>query len=154
MSVSKLVETPTLAAALEQRPDKSIASNRITSLWRSGLRVLFVSMLTVYVGWNSYWLFQGTLAPSLFQSLTGLPCPTTGCTRSFLSLSRGEWQESLRFNAFLVPICLLLVASFLQISMGVVSRRRLSLSHVLVSSWGIVLLLAWILKLAGDPRYW
>lgn len=134
--------------------ERPSAPQVLPSLWRSLLRTLFIAMLAVYVGWNVYWLAQLRIAPSLFQALTGLPCPTTGCTRSFFALCRGELLESLRFNTLLVPICALLVASVLQLAGQFVTRRRLSLSHVLVVLWGIVLPLAWVLKLAGDPRYW
>ena len=130
------------------------APQNLETLWRSALRTIFMAMLAVYVGWNLYWLAQLRIAPSLFQTLTGLPCPTTGCTRSFFAICRGEWLESLRFNALLVPICVLLFASVLQLTCQAVVRQRLSLSKVLVILWGIVLSLAWVLKLAGDPRYW
>ena len=130
------------------------AHQHLRTVWRSGLRAVFTALLAVYGGWNLYWLAQLQLAPSLFQTLTGLPCPTTGCTRSFLALCRAEWQESLRFNALLVPICLLAIVSVLLLGGQAVQRRKLSLPSVLVVLWGIVLPLAWILKLAGDPRYW
>ncbi|MBC7856052.1 MAG: DUF2752 domain-containing protein [Pirellulaceae bacterium] len=134
--------------------ERPTAPQVLQSWWRFVLRTLFIAMLAVYVGWNVYWLGQLRIAPSLFQSLTGLPCPTTGCTRSFFALCHGEWRESLRFNALLVPICALLIATVLQLIGQFVTWRRLSLSNVLVVLWGIVLPLAWVLKLAGDPRYW
>lgn len=130
------------------------ASPRLQQLWLLTLRTLFLVMLAIYVSWNLYWLVQLRIAPSLFQTLTGLPCPTTGCTRSFFALIRGDWQESLRFNALLVPICLLTMASVLQLVGQVVKRHKLALSRALVVLWAVILPLAWVLKLASNPQYW
>lgn len=152
---SETAATPVERQPAHQQPaGLPSAPQHLQTLWRSVLRTLLVAMLAVYVGWNLFWLAQLRLAPSLFQTLTRLPCPTTGCTRSFFALCRGEWLESLRFNALLVPICVLIIVSLLQLAGQVVTRRRLSLSKVLVVLWGIILPLAWVLKLAGDPHYW
>jgi len=123
-------------------------------IWRSALRTLFLATLTIYVGWNLYWLARLQVPPSLFQSLSGLPCPTTGCTRSVFALGRGEVLESLRFNALAIPICLLLVVSATQLAWQLAARQRMVLGRPLAVLWGVILPLAWIVKLLGDPAYW
>jgi hypothetical protein len=137
-----------------QSPGQNSAVKGLQWLWLTLLRAIFIFMLTIYVGWNLYWLGQLQIAPSLFQTLTGLPCPTTGCTRSFFAFCRGEILESLRFNALMVPICLLAAVSALILTLQVATRERLRLPNWLVALWGTILPLAWLLKLAGDPRYW
>ena len=132
----------------------SIQESLLARGWRFALRTLGASVLIVYLGWNLFWLVQLRVPPSLFQSLTGLPCPTTGCTRSMLALYRGEITESLRYNALTVPICLLLAATLSQLLSQLLARNRLAVSPWLVSLWAIILPLAWLLKLAGDPSYW
>jgi hypothetical protein len=124
------------------------------TVWRFVLRTAFAGLALIYFGWNLYWLVQLRLAPSLFQALTGLPCPTTGCTRSMLALLRGELSESLRYNALTVPICLLLAATCSQLLGQGLARKRLALSSWLVWVWAVILPLAWLLKLAGNPAYW
>ena len=153
MSLETAVTSVACHTAHKQQ-ESPAAHERVQQAWRLTLRTIFIAMLTIYVGWNLYWLAQLQIAPSLFQTLTGFPCPTTGCTRSFFALCRGDWQESLQFNALLIPICALMMASVLQLFGQIVTRRRLALSQVLAILWGIVLPLAWILKLVGDPHYW
>lgn len=148
------LETAATSVACSPAQELPAASHRLQQFWLLTLRTLFLVMLTVYVCWNLYWLSQLRIAPSLFQTLTGLPCPTTACTRSFFALARGDWQESLRFNALLIPICLLTIASVVQLFRQLVTRHKLALSRVLAILWGVILPLAWVLKLAGDPHYW
>ena len=73
----------------------------VTSL----LRAAAVASLSVYVGWNLFWLAQGEVPPALFLGLTGWPAPTTGGTRSLRELGLGHWGASLRWNAMTLPLC-------------------------------------------------
>lgn len=145
-------DSPKLVAA-HSRVARHLAE-RIPAGWRWLLRIVAVSMLTVYVGWNLYWLSQYRLAPSLFQGLTGLPSPTTGGTRSFLALVRGEVRESLLFNAMTVPLCLLLAATVIPLGGQLARKQKVALAPAMVVIWAAILPLAWVLKLLGDPHYW
>ena len=42
-----------------------------------------------YAIWNLFWLAQAKVPPSIFTATTGLPCATTGGTRSVLALLAG-----------------------------------------------------------------
>jgi hypothetical protein len=123
-------------------------------VWRLLLAGAAATMFAVYAAWNLYWLAHARLAPSLFMAITGLPCATTGCTRSLSAWSRGEWLEALRFNPFSLVFVALLAGSAVQVAAQLTSGRRLSLSPVLAWGWGISLTLGWIYKLASDPAYW
>ncbi|HZT83234.1 MAG TPA: DUF2752 domain-containing protein [Gemmataceae bacterium] len=118
------------------------------------LRLVGASALAGYLAWNLWWLTRWQVPPSIFKAVTGLPCPTTGGTRSFLCLVRGEWQESLRYNALTVPLLLLLAVTLGLLGWQLASRRRLRLPPALFWAWAAVLAAAWVLKLAGDPMYW
>ena len=118
------------------------------------LRTTALAGLVVYVGWNAYWLAQARMPPSLCKALTGFPAPTTGGTRSLRELLAGNWLESLRCNAMTVPLCLLLLLSGGWLAVQGLSRRRLALPNWIAWTWLVVLATAWLLKLAGDPRYW
>jgi len=110
--------------------------------------------LAVYLSWNLYWLCHGRLAPSLLRSLTGIPAPTTGGTRAIRCLFNGAWQESLRFNAFAVPIAVLFLATIAALLWRIVRRKPLLLPNSWFALWAVVLIVAWICKLFGDPQYW
>jgi len=89
-----------------------------------------------------------------FSGLTGLPCPTTGGTRSVHHLLSGHWEESLQHNPMSVPICLLMLFSLGYLTCQCLSRRRLALPNWTLHAWLALLAIAWILKLASDPKYW
>jgi len=123
-------------------------------LWRKSLALLAVTLLAVYLGWNIYWLAQGRLAPSLFVAITGLPCATTGCTRSLMAWGRGDWLQALRYNPLSLAFVVLLVASGCQIALQLFRRKRLALHQSLAWGWGVNLTVGWIYKLLSDPAYW
>ena len=58
----------------------------------------------------------------LLKSTTGVPCPTCGTTRAFLSLSRGDVLGAWRMNPLVMTVLLLWV---LDIVIRVVFARRL-----------------------------
>ncbi len=108
----------------------------------------------VYAGWNLYWLEQGRLPPALFKGLTGWPAPTTGFTRALLVLGRGQWATSLGYNALAVPMLLLLAGCLLRLAAQACRGRRLCLPGSVLKLWGILLVVAWVLKLTGSRAYW
>lgn len=46
----------------------------------------------------------------LFKSLTGIPCPSCGITRSAIALVSGNFKEAVNINPLGIIICVLLVA--------------------------------------------
>jgi hypothetical protein len=117
-------------------------------------RRIGIAAFGVYVLWNVYWLSHRTLPPSILLAACGLPAPTTGGTRAAASLLRGDFRDSLYWNAFLVPIVLLLVASGVSLSVSLMKRRRLVLPVVVARLWLVVLASAWITKLLQGRGAW
>lgn len=111
------------------------------------LRCLAFALLVVYLVWQVYWLSQGSLAPSLFQSVTGWPSATTGGTRSMLCLARGDWRGALYHNALALPLAILTLVSVAWPIGQSLSRQRPALPRSLVIAWIVVLAAAWIVKL-------
>ena len=111
-------------------------------------------MAVVYCLWNVYWLSQWRLPPSLFQSTTGLPCPTTGCTRGLQCLLHGDWEGSLHWNAMTVPIVVLFAATIGCVVHRLIVRQRVQISRHFLYAWGAILAAAWVGKLMGSPSYW
>jgi len=110
--------------------------------------------LAGYVGWNAWWLIQGRLAPSILLETVHLPAPTTGLTRSLVSLSRGEIGVSFLWNPFAVPIMGLLFASAGSLGVKFIRGKPLLLEGWLARGWLIVLAAAWVVKLATGPAWW
>ncbi len=100
------------------------------ALFHRILRGTAIGGFVVYLAWNFVWLFQGNVPPSLFQTLTGWPAPTTGGTRSFHYLLAGDWSESLRYNAMTIPVILLLAASGASFGRSMAWSAATSVAHV------------------------
>jgi hypothetical protein len=124
------------------------------SLFHRLLRGTAIGGFVGYLTWNSVWLLQGIVPPSLFQAVTDWPSPTTGGTRSLQHLLAGNWSESLQYNAMTVPLALLMIASGFLLGGQLLRRQSLRLPSGLAWSWAAVLIVAWIAKLCGDPAYW
>jgi len=116
---------------------------------RPAATVVGVAAFGVYVAWNVYWLAQQKIPPSLFKALTGLPCPTTGGTRSALALYHGDFAASLRFNPMLLPISALLAMT---IALAIARRGRAP--GWLARAWIVLLGVAWLIKLVGPRDAW
>lgn len=122
--------------------------------FRQFLRYFGALSFTCYCIWNVYWLAQGKIPPSIFLFMTGLPAPTTGGTRAIVQLSQGDWRQSLRYNAMALPLIFLLVLSLGWLACQAFARKRLNLPLAVFWAWVMVLGVAWVLKLVGDPMYW
>lgn len=93
----------------------------------------------------------------LFKHLLHLPCPTCGLTRAFVLLAQGHLSEASRFHALSVPLAMaglmFLVLAPRYPTQALNTLRRLT-SPVVLGVLILVGLLAWGLKLQGDPAYW
>lgn len=118
------------------------------SIRQRSLRCLAISMLLIYSGWQAFWLAQGQVPPALFLALTGWPAPTTGGTRSLLALLDGNWRLSFHYNVMLLPMLAVVAVTFGWLSLNLRKLRTLSLPKPIVAAWGIVLAIAWAVKIA------
>ena len=111
-------------------------------------------MLCGYIAWDLYFLVQGKVPRSIFKTLTGLPCPTSGGWRSFRALLRGDWASSLLYNPFTVVFCLLLLGSLVCIVRCLARKKPVLLPPWLACGWFLSLALAWCAKFLLGPAYW
>lgn len=118
------------------------------------LRALGWTSLIVFVAWNSLAIVQGLGTAPILKDLTGIPCPTTGCTRATYNLLQGNVAESLRYNAMTVPILALLAVTVGTLVSQRARRGRWRLPKPYLWVWLVTLAIAWILKLSGDRSYW
>ena len=110
--------------------------------------------LLVYVTWNTYWIVVYLrLPPSLFLTITGLPAPSTGMTRSFYALLRGDIAGSLFWNPFTIPFCLLFLYSLSYAACYLLGRCK-PLGRWFLFTWLTLLLGAWLTKFVIGPDSW
>ncbi|GAB4241208.1 MAG: hypothetical protein OHK005_04020 [Candidatus Methylacidiphilales bacterium] len=128
-----------------------------------GLKILRVTQpaawlgwvaLVGYLAWNIYWVAHGRLPPSLWQSLSGLPAPTTGMTRSWIALGEGRWMESLAWNPFTIPLTAAWLGSIGWAIVRLARRQPLSAPRWFLPGWLGLLLLAWAAKGFLGPAWW
>jgi hypothetical protein len=119
--------------------------------WRSRRAVatgVGLGLLAIYGVWNVAWLCQGRIPPSLLTGLTGLPAPTTGGTRSMVTLANGDVLGSLYYNPLALPIVGLLALTLFQVG------RRGRVAPWVGRGWIVVLMVAWVVKLLSPPATW
>jgi hypothetical protein len=80
----------------------------------------------IAIGIAAAWEPQSIPVLCLFRRTVGLPCPSCGLTRAFLSLARGELGTAFAFHPF-APL-LALEAAFLWLLWGWRAHRRAGLA--------------------------
>jgi hypothetical protein len=113
-------------------------------------RVPFIA----YVCWNLAWLGSGRIPPSALRQLLGIPCPTTGCTRSLAALVHGQLIASLLWNPFTIPILILLGISLQILLLAGLRKKELVLPKWMGIAWCCILQMAWISKFVLGRAYW
>jgi hypothetical protein len=76
------------------------------------LRFVALMALALYLIWNLYFLLKAQLPPSILYKITGVPSPTTGMYRSFISLIYFDFYGFLQNNPvviFFLPIVILIL---------------------------------------------
>ncbi len=131
---------------------------RLRCLWNEtrinrGLRCVALAAFLGYVAWNMAWLLQA-LPDSIWRCATGLPCPTTGVTRSLHALGCGHLREFFLFNPMTAGYALLLVVSGIILCRQWLSARSLALPRTVAVAWFVALTAGWVLKFATPPAYW
>lgn len=127
---------------------------RISAVRHFLIKAVALMCFGVYLWHNFVFWLQGRLAPSLFSSLTGLPCPSTGCTRSLQALATGDWTQSFLWNPFTLPFLGLAALSAVSVGRHWIREKRLELAHPLPLLWLLLLSGAWVTKFAIGSQYW
>jgi hypothetical protein len=90
----------------------------------------------------------------MLKAFAGIPCPTTGGTRSVLALCHGQWRQAFLFNP-LTPVYLLLFAySVATLSRQLLAGKRLALQQFTARAWLAALTVGWVAKFALGRKYW
>jgi hypothetical protein len=107
-----------------------------------------------YMAWNIVWLVSGKLPSSMLLAILGIPCPTTGLTRSLASLLHGDFRASLLWNPFTIPFLILLALSLHALSLAALRKKELLLPKWMAAAWYAVLVMAWLSKFLLGRAYW
>ncbi len=107
-----------------------------------------------YLVWNGAWIAHGRIPPSILREITGIPSPTTGGYRSFVSLCRGEFVQSFFYNPFMLVYILLFCYSMVVLVRQRISRKPLVLSPFVAFAWCASLLIGWAAKFILGRQYW
>jgi hypothetical protein len=119
-----------------------------------GIRCVALGAFALYLVWNAIWIAKGKIPPSVLTALAGIPCPTTGGTRSVVALFHGEWHQAFLYNP-LTPIYLLLFAySVAFLSRQMLIGKRLALQRFTAWMWMASLTAGWVAKFALGQKYW
>jgi len=121
---------------------------------RSGIKTVALIAFGGYVVWNVTWLSHGRFPPSIFAFCVGLPCPTTGITRSILSLWHGNLRDFIFFNPFTtIYIGLAGISAFILLRHSLY-RQEVVLPNCIGWAWFFVLFCGWLTKFALGSKYW
>lgn len=117
-------------------------------------RVIGYTALGGYLLWNGYWIFRGRIPPSILLGVFHIPAPTTGMTRSCLSLLEGDLRDFFLWNPFTLPILALFLVSLGVLAWRFLGTRKACLPPYFLKLWIGLLLAAWVAKLAMGPAWW
>lgn len=130
------------------------AMQRQARLIEPFVRPFTLGLFGFYIVWNVLWIASGRVPDSILKGLTGLPCPTTGCTRSVVALMHGEWLQAFFWNPFTLVFATLAVWSGARLSAQFLRRERLALTPFMARLWMFALAAGWIAKFALGSTYW
>ena len=144
---------PPESAAELRLPTAPARASRHNALWAALTLGAAAVVAKLAVAWNL------PLFPCWLRKLTGIPCPSCGCTRSLLAWLDGDPGKAFRFNP-LFFVCCVAVLLWLAIWVveGVSGRRVLAgwrrpLSRPLVWKIGLALLaLNWLYLCLTLPK--
>ena len=107
-----------------------------------------------YAIWNIAWLSMSRIPPSILVEATGLPCPTTGMTRSVMSLLHGDMAGFICYNPFTGIYLALIVLSAAALAVRVRRGESLAIPAGLGWCWFIALGGGWVAKFVLGATYW
>lgn len=111
----------------------------LTSLLRGIAGLAFV----FYLGWNLYFLSVGRIPPSILYHTTGVPAPTTGCSRALAALLDFRVRESLTLNPFLLVFTTLLLLTLVCLMRQHREIREWLIPPNLTTAWFLALVCGW-----------
>ena len=104
-------------------------------------RAIFFSLLLILATLSHF--FD---VPCLFRSLTGIPCPTCGVTRSFAALTRLDFAESFYYHPLTILILALLYL-VLYLDTSSLSKKEVKFADQALSIGGVILFAVYLFRL-------
>lgn len=103
---------------MKSQNGKENAANVEGILYWTGIKVIAILLFLTGVIYflqtcfpQAEWL--KSISECAFFKMTGIPCPSCGGTRAFISFFQGHWLKSIRYHAAVFYACLLAASFFL-----------------------------------------
>jgi Protein of unknown function (DUF2752) len=162
LGVVRRVACLLLPALLASVRDRRLQGGRVevsvvphqARLMHHGIRGVALSAFLLYLAWNAMWIAKGRIPPSILVAIAGIPCPTTGGTRSVLALCHGEWRQAFLYNPLTLVYLVLFAYSVATLSRQMLAGKRLALQRFTAWMWMTSLAVGWVAKFALGREYW
>lgn len=151
MRTSSVAEPPTTADPTRGEPSSRTRS--LSPVWF----VLAMAPLAVAARFTLLW--QWPIPQCWLRKLTGVPCPSCGCTRSLAAWTSLDFEQALRFNPLFFLLCLgLLLWCAVWIAEKILHRSFLAERRARLKHWpwwklgAVLLALNWLYLCLTLPK--
>lgn len=107
---------------------------------------------------TSYFLLTGEMLlsfPCPFRQITEFPCPFCGMTRALVCILDLDFENSVKFSPFALPIILMLGIGFYFLVFQFLKKEEIILPSFLGNALLITIFSNWLIKiLFTSPYYW
>lgn len=99
---------------------------------RKGIRENIMVFLTIFVIFYGYIFISQSGTRCYFKSVTGIPCPSCGMTRSYIHLFHGEWNQAFMDHPLFWTVPIIFISAFIMYRFKSLVRLNKFLTGLLI----------------------